>query len=470
MSARPRWLKPPVLLLVTLLLLAGIMPAFGQEPDNPVATLDPVQGLVQYRPADAPETDWRTINRAELVEEGDWVRTDNLGLAYLTFFEGVETEILPNTQLKIGKFQVDELQETFQITVESSVGDLHTQVEQVLDAGSSYELITPTAIIAVRGTDWWTSGNWLSETLVNTLDGLVEVAGISPEKILSDPVQVGPDQSVFVPPIGLPNPVGPLQELPQYPPSSPLAPLTCGNAVCDPGEENACPVDCATFPSCGDGVCQLELLEGPVTCAVDCVPPLRLTTDETAAELPSVPCTVITDRRNVALRVGPGYNRGIRDYLAANAIYPVLGTAQAPDNSLWWKLDIAGVPEAWVDQADVLASGDCASVPEAAPPPVVAPVGPVVVPQATAVPGQPTPTFAPERIEFYADQYSISPRECVTITWDVEGIREVYYEGEGVTGYGQRTECPQTFPTTYTLMVITVDYKTVYRTVTISIN
>ncbi len=34
------------------------------------------------------------------------------------------------------------------------------------------------------------------------------------------------------------------------------------------------------------------------------------------------------------------------------------------------------------------------------------------------------------------------PSECVTARWQVEGIREVYFNGEGVTGEGERTVCP----------------------------
>lgn len=78
----------------------------------------------------------------------------------------------------------------------------------------------------------------------------------------------------------------------------------------------------------------------------------------------------------------------------------------------------------------------------------------------------PPPT---ERISFYADRYTIIAGECVTIWWEVEGIREVYYQSTGVTGAESRIECPLS-TTTYTLTVIRRDGSTVNQTVTITVN
>ena len=39
-----------------------------------------------------------------------------------------------------------------------------------------------------------------------------------------------------------------------------------------------------------------------------------------------------------------------------------------------------------------------------------------------------------ESILFMADRYVINYGQCVTIYWSVQGIKEVRYEGQGVTG------------------------------------
>ncbi|MBI5958174.1 MAG: FecR domain-containing protein [Chloroflexi bacterium] len=464
--------KLGVMLVLLTLLLIGVFPASSQ--DNPVATLDPVQGLVQHLVAGAPNNQWITINRAIPVVEGDSIRTDSAGLAYLTFFEGVETEILPNTVLKVGQFQVDELavDPTFQITLEVSAGAMHHQVNQVVNAQSHYEVYTPAAAITVRGTNFWNKTNSLSEAAVFSEQGTVEVFGIDLNGQLGPSALIPDKLSLEVTGQGQLGILEPFDSLPSYPALAPLAPMTCGNAVCEAGEETVCAIDCQVFPNCGDRICTAEEGENPVTCAVDCVPAFRGQPDlpgsqqTTLPVVPTEPCRVIATNAFVQIRVGPGFNRGILDYLDANQPFDVLGQAPGNDGSLWWQLLVPNVAQAWVNQVDVTATGDCARVGEADAPPIIF-AQPTAAPVATTAPGMtPVPTSATLMISFVADRYTIPQGECAVLSWDVEGIKEVYYQGKGVIGHDQRTECPRS-DTTYTLMVVTMDDKTVYRTIDI---
>jgi uncharacterized protein YkwD/uncharacterized protein YraI len=72
-------------------------------------------------------------------------------------------------------------------------------------------------------------------------------------------------------------------------------------------------------------------------------------------------------------------------------------------------------------------------------------------------------------ITFSADRTSISAGQCATLSWAVEGVREVYYQGAGVTGVGARTECPGA-TTTYTLTVVLTDGQTQQRQVVITVS
>jgi hypothetical protein len=460
MRNRKRLLKSTAILaLLTVLLPLTAFPASGQQ--NPVASLDPIQGLIQYRAANAAENDWQTVTQTQLVSEGDWIRTDSLGEANLTFFEGVQTEVLPNIMMQVGKFQVSE-QKTFDISLNVAIGDMHNQIQQVLDPQSHFEINTPSAAITVRGTDFWVSASWLSESLINTVMGSVAVMAILPNGQFGNSVFVSQGQSVNVDNNGNIGPLGPLS-LPPLPPSAPLAPATCGNGVCDPGEENVCSLDCQQFPNCGDQTCDIAHGEGPVTCPQDCIPAFRQTSTQLTG---GQPCTVMTTQNNVPMRVGPGLNRGVRDYLKPNTSFPVLGQDQAPDGSLWWQIQVPGVAEAWVLQSDVTSSGECQNVGQSAAPPLI-------LPHPTAVPtqeGQPSggPTEPPMSISFYADSYTTSPGKPVTITWSVDGIKEVYFQGVGVTGHESRVVYPRE-TTTYTLTVITLDGQTITRTLTIQV-
>lgn len=492
-----RWL--PVMAM-GVLLLATFAPALtGQSPAGAqtkvVASLDPVQGLVQFHPADSPEGVWQTVVRRQLVGEDDMIRTDHLGMAYVRFFEGVETTILPNSVVRItGLTTTDE--DTFEVTFDTLLGDTLNRVERAMDADARYEINTPSAVIVVRGTEFWTTATWLRETVVSALSGVVSVTGVDPGGVLGETKPVGPDLTLNVLPEGGLGEVNPIEELPQFPPPAPLAPETCGNGICEPDESDVCSVDCQEFPTCGNGICEYGVLEGPVTCPDDCVPEFRpmvldLGPVPSATPVPTitpvsapptftpaptnvpapVPCTLMSTERGVTVHVGPGRNRGVREYLTPYEIFPVLGWATANDGTLWWKIDSPPAPQAWVADEDVMTTGDCAltQVPEATPPPIVAPqppAQPVPPPDSTATL---VPTPAEVYISFVADKYNTTYGQCVTISWDVEGIREVYYMGQGVVGHGSRQECPyQT--TRYTLQVVLLSGQSEYRYITISVS
>lgn len=75
----------------------------------------------------------------------------------------------------------------------------------------------------------------------------------------------------------------------------------------------------------------------------------------------------------------------------------------------------------------------------------------------------PTPTYtltptsiAPIGPNLRADKNPIGYRECTFIRWDVDNIKEVYFEGQPVVGHDFREVCPpQT--TTYTLLIVLFD-------------
>jgi hypothetical protein len=469
-------------ILLSILALPAPLPIAGQSEDG--AVLTPLQGLVQRRADSDPEDVWQTITQEELISETDWIQTDHLGMAELTFFEGNLVEILPNSLIQIKEYQfVDE--DSPVVTIEQSVGDVHHQIDRILDAESRYEVHTPSAVVTVRGTDFFSGSTWESEALINLQTGQLEIRGISLDGVVGPPVTLEENQSLPISADGEPGTPGPYSP-PTYPPPAPLAPVTCGNAICESGERPVCALDCQTSASCGNGICEAESLEGPVTCRVDCVPALRL---DQAVFVPSVPettgqlCTVLTTRGDVVVRAGPGFERGARFYLVTNVNVPVGGKFTDASDNLWWKIqppdfNPGEADRYWVLAEDVEETGDCALVLDAPASPLIGgqPVQPPQPqqPAATPIPGvtplPSVPTTVPAYISFYADRTTVNVRlkECATIYWETEGIREVYYQGRGVTGYGSVVECP-TVTTTYTLRVILVDGSTTNQYVTITV-
>mgnify|MGYP001424556479 CR=1 FL=1 len=98
-----------------------------------------------------------------------------------------------------------------------------------------------------------------------------------------------------------------------------------------------------------------------------------------------------------------------------------------------------------------------------------------VWPTATPTPVPPmefTPVFAVA--SFLANTTSIIMGECVTLYWNVEGVREVYfgvygYQMEPVTGGEARVRCP-TETTTYGLRIIHIDGREEMLTITVTVN
>ncbi len=92
-----------------------------------------------------------------------------------------------------------------------------------------------------------------------------------------------------------------------------------------------------------------------------------------------------------------------------------------------------------------------------------------IPPPPTATPTATVPAVPQTYIDFRASATVINKGQCVTIAWDVEGIKEVYYQGIGVTGHESRQECPQA-TTTYHLRVIRLDNVEDNRYITVTVN
>ncbi len=94
---------------------------------------------------------WQEAPDRFVLAEGDSIRTDATGQALLTFFTGDETEVAPNTELKIEVMQ-GEADGDNQIQLNVLVGQVTNRIDRTLNTNSRYEVKTPSADAAVRGT------------------------------------------------------------------------------------------------------------------------------------------------------------------------------------------------------------------------------------------------------------------------------------------------------------------------------
>jgi len=86
-----------------------------------------------------------------IVGVGDIIRTDEAGRARITFFaDGTETELLPNTEYTIERFEGNE--GSFTLSVSVLAGQTQQRINNLLDADSEYSVNTPGMTLAARGT------------------------------------------------------------------------------------------------------------------------------------------------------------------------------------------------------------------------------------------------------------------------------------------------------------------------------
>ncbi|NWF67566.1 MAG: FecR domain-containing protein [Chloroflexi bacterium] len=137
-----------------LLLLAvlGSTPAWAQTTSGELAaTLEVLEPTVEVRRVNT--VNWIAVSVEAIVGVGDVIRTGANGRARITFFaDGVDTELLPNTQYRIQRFEGNG--DSFNITVEVLVGQTTQRLSRLLDANSSYDVFTPGMALAARGTQF----------------------------------------------------------------------------------------------------------------------------------------------------------------------------------------------------------------------------------------------------------------------------------------------------------------------------
>ncbi|MDZ4770216.1 MAG: SH3 domain-containing protein [Chloroflexota bacterium] len=113
------------------------------------ALLEVLDGTVEVRRVNTEQ--WIAVKIEAIVGVGDHIRTDATGRARITFFaDGIETELLADTETRIDSFNGSE--QTFNLNLAVVVGQTVQRIGRALDASSSYNVTTPGMSLAARGT------------------------------------------------------------------------------------------------------------------------------------------------------------------------------------------------------------------------------------------------------------------------------------------------------------------------------
>jgi hypothetical protein len=134
------------------------------------------------------------------LQAGTRISTSADAHAILTFFDGSTVTLEPGTEIEIQQVATDSDQNVT-IVMKQWVGRTWSRVVKMADAGSRYEIETPTATAIVRGTLFATDVGEQGETTVATTEGLVSVAARGEEVFIPPQQQtsVGPGETPAAP-------------------------------------------------------------------------------------------------------------------------------------------------------------------------------------------------------------------------------------------------------------------------------
>ncbi len=200
--------------------------------------------------------------------------------------------------------------------------------------------------------------------------------------------------------------------------------------------------------------------------------PTATVTPTTTSEPPTITVPTIPSLKTLTdlnVRSGPGFEYDLIGLLPSGTTAEIIGRSE---DQQWWQIRFAPVAEGvgWVSADPTYSSAiNVANIPVVPAPPLPTPTPtdtPTATPTATIVPPTathtatpthtPTATGEPTVIQFNVSPTSIDGGECVNISWNVSGVREIYFNDDGVTGSANIVECPRE-TTTYRLRVILRD-------------
>jgi hypothetical protein len=133
----------------------------------------------------AGKNDWENGREGMTLEPGDKIRTDAGGKALVTFFEGSTVDIQGGTEISLQEMGIG-ADESTTIRLRQEVGSTISRVKKLMDTGDRYEIETPSAVAAVRGSAMFVGVAVTLETFVGNIEGKITVAAMGIEITLPE--------------------------------------------------------------------------------------------------------------------------------------------------------------------------------------------------------------------------------------------------------------------------------------------
>ncbi len=161
------WLRlaAALMLLPFLLLPTGCGSSRAQA-----AVISACQGDAQYKKAGS--TSWTAAQAGQALAENDLVSTGTGSGMTVTFFDGSTIELKPDTRVEIQDLAAGK---TPAVRLQQEIGQTWSKVTRLVDQAGRYEIETPAAVAAVRGSQMIVEVVANGTTSVGNVEGAIIV-------------------------------------------------------------------------------------------------------------------------------------------------------------------------------------------------------------------------------------------------------------------------------------------------------
>ena len=131
------------------------------------------------------KTAWEKGREGMTLEPGDKIRTAAGGQALITFFEGSTVDIQDSTEISLEEIGIKADQSTT-IRMKQEIGKTISRVKKLMDSGDRFEIETPSAVAAVRGSTMFVGVAITRVTSVGNMGGKITVTAMGKEVTLPE--------------------------------------------------------------------------------------------------------------------------------------------------------------------------------------------------------------------------------------------------------------------------------------------
>ena len=168
--------RPVLLIFVNAMILIVVFALLSQSlvVIQRLAKADNISGLVEVKRS--RQGGWKPLAKGGLIKTGDVVRTGKTGTAEFRWADGTRWKIMPATEIKVRKSTYNMVQKSDQSQLQLTTGKVFIRIIKALQPTSNFEVETPTAVAAVRGTIFSVEVK-NGKTSVAVFKGKVQVSG-----------------------------------------------------------------------------------------------------------------------------------------------------------------------------------------------------------------------------------------------------------------------------------------------------